>query len=97
MHDPVKKSFVDCDGNFIGILTENLSYRKGRLRNLINNGKVRIRCESLTNTEGSGGMNTFFTGKIQMECLVGKQAQEKVFITLFNGCEKNKTEAWYRA
>ncbi len=74
--EPVENVFVDCDEAFIGIVTEKLSLKKGRLTNLVNNGSGRIRAEFsipsrsligyrdefLTDTKGTGIMNTLFAG-----------------------------------
>jgi GTP-binding protein len=74
--EPIEKLFVDCNENFLGVITEKLSQRKGRMKNLINNGKGRIRAEFsipsrsligyrdefLTDTKGTGIMNTLFDG-----------------------------------
>jgi GTP-binding protein len=74
--EPIEKLFVDCNENFLGIVTEKLSQRKGRLKNLTNNGKGRVRAEFsipsrsligyrdefLTDTKGTGIMNTLFDG-----------------------------------
>jgi GTP-binding protein len=74
--EPIEKLFVDCDEDFLGIVTEKLSLRKGRMKNLINNGTGRIRAEFsipsrsligyrdefLTDTKGNGIMNTLFAG-----------------------------------
>ncbi|MCP4103967.1 MAG: translational GTPase TypA [Desulfobacteraceae bacterium] len=74
--EPVEKLFVDCEEDFLGVVTEKLSIRKGRLTNLVNNGKGRIRAEFsipsrsligyrdefLTDTKGTGIMNTLFSG-----------------------------------
>lgn len=74
--EPIEILFVDCDENFLGIVTEKLSAKKGRLTNLINNGSGRIRAEFsipsrsligyrdefLTDTKGTGIMNTLFAG-----------------------------------
>ena len=74
--EPIEKLFVDCDENFLGVVTEKLSFRKGRLTNLVNNGTGRIqaevsipsrsligyRDEFLTDTKGTGIMNTLFEG-----------------------------------
>jgi len=74
--EPIEKLFVDCSENFLGIVTEKLSQRKGRLKNLTNNGKGRVRAEFsipsrsligyrdefLTDTKGTGIMNTLFDG-----------------------------------
>jgi GTP-binding protein len=74
--EPIEKLFVDCEEDFLGIVTEKLSLRKGRLTNLANDGNGRIRAEFsipsrsligyrdefLTDTKGTGIMNTLFAG-----------------------------------
>ncbi|MFC1857922.1 translational GTPase TypA [Thermodesulfobacteriota bacterium] len=74
--EPIEKLFVDCEETFLGVVTEKLSIRKARLTNLVNNGNGRIRAEFsipsrsligyrdefLTDTKGSGIMNTLFAG-----------------------------------
>ena len=74
--EPVEKLFVDCNENFLGIVTEKLSLRKGRMTNLINNSRGRVmvefsvpsrsligyRDEFLTDTKGTGIMNTLYSG-----------------------------------
>ena len=76
MLEPIETLFVDCDEHFLGIVTEKLSIRKGRLTNLVNNQSGRIRAEFsipsraligyrdefLTDTKGTGIMNTLFAG-----------------------------------
>ena len=74
--EPIENLFVDCDEEFLGIVTEKLSIRKGRMTNLVNNGTGRVRAEFsvpsraligyrdefLTDTRGTGIMNTLFSG-----------------------------------
>ena len=74
--EPIEKLFVDCDERFVGIVTEKLSFKKGKMTNLVNNGSGRIRAEFsipsrsligyrdefLTDTKGTGIMNTLFAG-----------------------------------
>lgn len=74
--EPIEKLYVDCAEDFLGIVTEKLSLRKGRLTNLVNNGHGRVRAEFsipsrsligyrdefLTDTRGTGIMNTIFSG-----------------------------------
>jgi GTP-binding protein len=74
--EPIETLFVDCDEHFLGVVTEKLSIRKGRLTNLVNNQSGRIRAEFsvpsraligyrdefLTDTKGTGIMNTLFAG-----------------------------------
>ncbi len=72
--EPFERVFIDTTEDTIGIITEKLSYRKGRLENLINHGSGRVnmefvvptrgligyRSQFLTDTRGSGVMNTLF-------------------------------------
>jgi GTP-binding protein len=74
--EPVERLFIDAPEEFIGILTEKLAARKGRLVNLVNKGSGRVNLEFvipargligfrthfLTDTKGSGVMNTLFEG-----------------------------------
>jgi GTP-binding protein len=74
--EPMEHLFVDCDESFLGIVTEKLSTRKGKMTNLVNNGKGRVRIEFsvpsraligyrdefLTDTKGTGIMNSYFAG-----------------------------------
>ncbi|GAB6096142.1 translational GTPase TypA [Desulfatiferula olefinivorans] len=74
--EPMERLYVDCDENFMGIVTEKLSVRKGKMVNLVNNNKGRVnmefsipsrsligyRDEFLTDTRGTGIMNTLFAG-----------------------------------
>ena len=67
---------VDCEEQFMGLVTEKLSFRKGRMTNLVNNGMGRVhiefsvptrsligyRDEFLTDTRGTGIMNSLFDG-----------------------------------
>ncbi len=74
--EPVERAFVDIPEEFVGIVTEKLSVRKGRMVNLINKGSGRVNLEFLvpsrgligfrshflTDTKGAGVMNTLFEG-----------------------------------
>jgi GTP-binding protein len=74
--EPVERVFIDVPEEFVGIVTEKLSQRKGRMVHLINKGSGRVNMEFvvpsrgligfrshfLTNTKGSGVMNTLFEG-----------------------------------
>lgn len=74
--EPIEKLFVDCDETFMGVVTEKLSIRKGKMVNLTNNGRGRVnmefsipsrsligyRDEFLTDTKGTGIMNSLFSG-----------------------------------
>jgi GTP-binding protein len=74
--EPLEKLQVDCEEQFLGVVTEKLSLRKGKMTNLVNNGKGRVRIEFsvpsraligyrdefLTDTRGTGIMNSLFDG-----------------------------------
>ena len=74
--EPVEDLLVDCDEAFLGIVTEKLSIRKGRMTGLVNNGSGRVRIEFsvpargligfrdefLTDTKGTGIMNSYVSG-----------------------------------
>lgn len=73
--EPVERLYVDCEEAFTGIVTEKLSIRKARMVNLVNKrGRANIefstpsrsligyRDEFLTDTKGTGIMNSIFSG-----------------------------------
>ncbi len=74
--EPIEHLFIDCGENFLGIITEKISQRKGRMINLVNHGTGRIRVEFsipsrgligyrnefLTDTRGTGIMNSYLQG-----------------------------------
>jgi GTP-binding protein len=74
--EPVENLLVDCEEGFLGVVTEKLSYRKGKMTNLVNKGKGRVRIEFsipsrtligyrdefLTDTKGTGIMHSLFAG-----------------------------------
>ena len=74
--EPIERLYVDCDETFMGVVTEKLAQRKGRMVNCINNGTGRVRLEFsvpargligyrdefLTDTKGTGIMNSYLDG-----------------------------------
>jgi GTP-binding protein len=74
--EPIERLLVDCEERFLGVVTEKLSLRRGKMLNLINNGKGRVRIdfsvparaligyrdEFLTDTRGTGIMHSLFDG-----------------------------------
>ena len=74
--EPIEHLFVDCDEDFLGVVTEKLSIRKGKMVNLVNNGSGRVRVEFsipsrsligypdefMTDTRGTGIMNSYLSG-----------------------------------
>ena len=74
--EPIELLIIDCDESSVGVITEKLARRKGRMTNLINRGSGRVRLEFdipsrgligyrnefLTDTRGTGLMNSLFNG-----------------------------------
>jgi GTP-binding protein len=74
--EPIEEVYIDCDEDFLGIISEKLSLRKGRMVNLVNHGTGRIRAqfqipsrgligyrsEFLTDTRGTGILNSMLLG-----------------------------------
>jgi len=74
--EPVERVFLDIPEEFVGVVTEKLSIRKGRMANLVNKGRGRVnmiflipargligfRSHFLTDTKGAGVMNSLFEG-----------------------------------
>ncbi|MGD8366037.1 MAG: translational GTPase TypA [Desulfobacterales bacterium] len=74
--EPIERLLVDCEERFLGVVTEKLSVRKGKMTNLVNNGTGRVRMEFsapsraligyrdefLTDTRGTGILHTVFDG-----------------------------------
>ena len=74
--EPVERLFVDCGDEFTGVVTEKLSKRKGRMLNyeVLDGGRARLefsvpsrgligyRDEFLTDTRGTGILNSSFDG-----------------------------------
>ena len=74
--EPIEHLFIDSHEDFIGIITEKLSLRQGRMINMVNHGSGRVRLEFsipsrgligyrnqfLTDTRGLGLMNSYLMG-----------------------------------
>ncbi len=75
-HEPIERVLIDCDEAFIGILSEKMALRRGRMVNMVNHGSGRVRLEFeipsrgligyrnefLTDTRGTGIMNSYLKG-----------------------------------
>ena len=105
--EPMEQVFIDCEDAFMGVVTEKLSSRKAQMTNLVNNGKGRVRMEFsapsrsligyrdefLTDTKGTGIMNTLFAGYSEYRgdfpsrytgSLVSDRAGKAVAYAIFN-------------
>jgi GTP-binding protein len=77
-HEPVEMVVIDLPDEFIGVITEKLGRRRGKLTKMVNHGTGRarlefrvptrgllgFRSEFLTDTKGTGLLNTLFDGWI---------------------------------
>jgi GTP-binding protein len=76
LHEPMEQLTVDVPEDFVGVVTQALSLRKGRMTNMVNHGSGRVRLEFripsrgligfrsefLTDTRGTGLLNHLFDG-----------------------------------
>jgi GTP-binding protein len=76
VQEPMEKLVIDCPEEFVGVVTEKLGKRKGRMTNMVNHGTGRVRLEFripsrgligfrsqfLTDTRGTGLLNHLFDG-----------------------------------
>lgn len=72
--EPIEQVVIDCPEEFIGVVTEALGRRKGQMTRMVNHGTGRVRLEFeapsrgligfrsefLTETKGTGLLNTLF-------------------------------------
>lgn len=76
IHEPVEEIYIEVPEEFIGIVTEKLSRRKGRMQSMVNHGfgyahlefrvpsrgMIGYRSQFLTDTKGRGVLNSIFYG-----------------------------------
>ncbi len=74
--EPMEHLVVDCPEDYVGIVTQKMAGRKGRMSNMVNHGTGRVRLEFripsrgligfrsqfLTDTRGTGLLNHLFDG-----------------------------------
>jgi len=74
--EPMERLVIDCPEEFVGVVTQKLGTRKGRMVNMVNHGTGRVRLEFripsrgligfrnqfLTDTRGTGLLNHLFDG-----------------------------------
>ena len=75
-HEPMEILVIDCPEEFIGVVTQKIGIRRGRMIKMVNHGTGRVRLEFrlpsrgligfrtefLTDTRGTGIMNHLFDG-----------------------------------
>jgi GTP-binding protein len=76
VHEPIERLSIDIPEDFLGVVTQMLALRKGRLENMVNHGTgwvrldflvptrglIGFRTEFLTETRGSGILHSVFEG-----------------------------------
>jgi GTP-binding protein len=76
LHEPVERLTIDVPEDYLGVVTQMLALRKGRMENMVNHGTgwvrldfliptrglIGIRTEFLTETRGSGILHSVFEG-----------------------------------
>jgi len=75
-HEPMEHLVIDCPEEYVGVVTQKIGTRKGRMTNMVNHGTGRVRLEFripsrgligfrsqfLTDTRGTGLLNHLFDG-----------------------------------
>ena len=75
-HEPMEHLVIDCPEDYLGVVTQKIATRKGRMVNMVNHGTGRVRIEYkipsrgligfrsqfLTDTRGTGLLNHLFDG-----------------------------------
>ena len=81
LHEPMEQLIIDCPEEFIGVVTQKVGMRRGRMQKMQNNGHGRVRMEFrlpsrgligfrtefLTDTKGTGLLNHIFDGYEQWQ------------------------------
>lgn len=76
LHEPMELLVIDVPEEFVGVVTQQVGMRKGRMQKMLNNGHGRVRLEYripsrgligfrsqfLTDTKGTGLLNHLFDG-----------------------------------
>jgi GTP-binding protein len=75
-HEPMEHLVIDCPEDYVGVVTQKIGSRRGRMMNMVNHGTGRVRLEYripsrgligfrsqlLTDTRGTGLLNHRFDG-----------------------------------
>jgi GTP-binding protein len=76
IQEPMERLVIDCPEDYVGVVTQKIGTRKGRMTNMVNHGTGRVRLEFripsrgligfrsqfLTDTRGTGLLNHLFDG-----------------------------------
>lgn len=87
IHEPMEMLIIDCPEEFIGVVTQKIGMRRGKMTKMQNNGYGRVRLEFrlpsrgligfrtefLTDTKGTGLLNHIFDGYEQWQGPISKR------------------------
>jgi GTP-binding protein len=62
VREPMEQLVVDCPESFVGVVTEKVGSRKGRMTKMVNHGAGRVRMEFRIPSRGLIGFRTEFLG-----------------------------------
>jgi len=76
LHEPMENLVIDCPEDYVGVVTQKVGGRRGKMMHMVNHGSGRVRMEFripsrgligfrtefLTETRGTGIMNQLFDG-----------------------------------
>ena len=88
LHEPMEQLIIDCPEEFIGVVTQKIGMRRGKMQKMQNNGHGRVRLEFrvpsrgligfrtefLTDTKGTGLLNHIFDGYELWQGAISKRA-----------------------
>jgi GTP-binding protein len=60
LEEPIERLTVDCPEDFVGVVTQRLGTRRGRMMSMVNHGSGRVRIEFEVPTRGLIGFRTDF-------------------------------------
>ncbi|MBI5047408.1 MAG: translational GTPase TypA [Deltaproteobacteria bacterium] len=87
LHEPMEQLIIDCPEEFIGVVTQKIGMRRGKMQKMQNNGHGRVRLEFrlpsrgligfrtefLTDTKGTGLLNHIFDGYEPWQGIISKR------------------------
>ena len=85
IHEPMEQLIIDCPEEFIGVVTQKVGMRRGKMQNnghgrvrmefrLPSRGLIGFRTEFLTDTKGTGLLNHIFDGYEPWQGMILKRA-----------------------
>src|SRR5258708_24799261 len=106
MLEPIEQVVIDCPEEFIGVVTEAMGRRKGQMTKIVNHGTGRVRMEFetpsrgligfrgefLTETKGTGLLNTLF---LRFDRWMGEMKGRGTGSPVSNRIDGSKTYALY--